>query len=74
MNIYRRYREYQKVRQCRRAERDAEDLFQIREHDGKLWLTFNHFLVCPCTMLGKMPVDAVGEMRRLYVERVCGKL
>lgn len=53
-------------------QRMAGELFQVAESDGKLWLTFNGNLVCPCGMLNVSPVDAVEKMRELYVNRRCG--
>lgn len=48
---------------------EAEEVFQIKEYGGELWLTFNGSLVCPCSMLNKEPVEAIKQMRELYVKR-----
>lgn len=47
----------------------AESFFQIKEKGGELWLTYNGWLVCPCSMLKDTPVDAITKMRELYIER-----
>ena len=48
---------------------EANDSFQIREHNDELWLTYRGFLVCPCSMLKDGPVDAIKKMRELYIKR-----
>ena len=47
----------------------AADLYQIREYESQLWLTFNGNLICPCSMLNDEPVVALNVMRKMYVER-----
>lgn len=68
-------KEYVKKWKNRRAmkkrlqrEWKAEELFQLKEYNGKIWLTFNGNRVCPCDMLKEQPVEAVRQMRELYVE------
>lgn len=65
-----------KVRRSKRtyesAVRYAEDLFQLCEHSGSLWLTYCGSLVCPCSLFSLSPVDALSEMRDGYVERKTG--
>ena len=52
-----------------RVEEDASYLYQITEHEGELWITFNNSLVCPCSMLKEEPVESVKKMRDLYIKR-----
>ena len=47
----------------------ARDIFQVKEYDGKLWLTHNSNLVLPCDMLKGEPMAVLGEIRQLYVSR-----
>ena len=47
----------------------AEDIFQVTEYKGEFWFLFNRCLICPCSMMKDAPIDALQEMRRLYVER-----
>jgi len=51
------------------AERNASLIYQIREFDGELWLTYSDGLVCPCSMLNVSPVEAIKTMRDLYIKR-----
>lgn len=50
-------------------EKRAAYIFQLRENNGEIWLTFADSLVCPATMLKDDVVKAVSEMRRMYIER-----
>ena len=52
-----------------RIRQAAGDLFQVREYEGKLWLTFNNCLVCPCDMFKGEPMSTLNDIRDLYVER-----
>jgi len=56
-------------RQRREKQEQANELFQLREYDSQIWLTFNGSLVCPSEMLSIEPVEAVKKMRELYIER-----
>jgi hypothetical protein len=52
-----------------RRRKVAPEIYQLREYDNKLWLTYQGGLVCPCDMLSMEPVEAVNKMRELYIER-----
>lgn len=52
-----------------RIRLSACDLFQVREYEGKLWLTFSGNLICPCDMFKSEPMNSLNEIRDLYVER-----
>lgn len=47
----------------------ACELYQVCEYNGELWLTYSDNLICPASMLKPAPVDAVNDMRSLYVAR-----
>lgn len=47
----------------------ANTLFQVKEYDSELWLTYDGWLVCPCSMLKDDPVESIKRMRELYLER-----
>ena len=44
--------------------------FQIQEHDGSLWFTYQGNLFCPCEMFKDSPVEALKTIRNLYMERL----
>ena len=65
-NIKRRMAE----KRLTRITDNANVLFQVREHDGALWLTYADNLVLPCSMLNIAPIDALSQMRSLYTSRL----
>lgn len=52
-----------------KLEQEAKVIYQIKEFDGEIWLTFNGALVCPCVLLMNEPVEALNTIRKLYVKR-----
>lgn len=46
----------------------SDELFQIREFLGELWLTYNGNCVCPMSMFKSDTLYALKEMRNLYIE------
>ena len=69
MSIFERYNQSQAEKKHQQAVNDAPNIYQIREHDGELWLTYNDSLVCPCSMLKQPPVESIKTMRELYINR-----
>ena len=69
MSIFERFRHNREEKMHRSAIESASVLFQVTEHGGELWLTYDSRLICPCSMLNDAPVDAVARMRELYVMR-----
>ena len=74
--ILERWREWRENHKCNKlekakeqAEQEAEDLFQIAEYDGDVWLTFDDNLVCPCYMLKSDVIASLNIMRELYIKR-----
>lgn len=68
MSILDKFSKGQADRRHRQIEDNSMFLFQITEHCGELWLTFDCRLVCPCSMLKDSPVDAIKKMRELYIK------
>ena len=69
MSIVEKFRSSQSERRQLQAEETATSLYQIKEYNGEIWLTFNQNLVCPCSMLNEDPVEAIKVMRELYIKR-----
>lgn len=70
MNIVEKYFGQTDEQKKAEAAETAAELYQVREYNGELWLTYSGNLVCPSSMLKDEPVEAVRKMRELYVERV----
>lgn len=49
--------------------KQANELFQIVEYNGDMWLTFETRLMMPCAMLKDTPIDALRKMRAYYIAR-----
>lgn len=52
----------------------ANDIYQITEHCGKLWYTYNGGFFCPCDLIAKSDkqsevIDVLHTLRSLYIER-----
>lgn len=52
-----------------KVENDACYIYQIREFDGKLWLTCSGALICPTELFKDDPLVTLANIRKLYVER-----
>ena len=53
----------------RQCHKEAEIIYQVREFDGTLWLTYQGALVCPADMFTPPPIEALEVIRSLYVKR-----
>jgi hypothetical protein len=67
---------YIKIRKEKKREavlaslvRQSNELFQIEEHTGELWLKYDGYLIMPCTMLNETPIDALRKIRACYIAR-----
>ena len=67
---------YIKIRREKKREsvlaslvRQSNELFQIEEYTGELWLKYDGYLIMPCTMLKETPIDALRKIRACYVAR-----
>ena len=58
-----------KERHNKAVKERANDIYQITEHCGKLWFTYNGSLFCPCDMMKKELLDALLDLRTSYVVR-----
>lgn len=69
MSILERYKLNKSEDDHNRVVRASQEIYQVKEYGGELWLTYNDNLVCPCSMLNTEPVDAVNRMRELFIKR-----
>lgn len=58
------FNEKERVRIIRRAH----TLFQITEHQGKLWITYQGVRILPESMLCEDALSAVADLRLLYIK------
>lgn len=72
MSIFERINNKKKFYNAKRSEQRSVEVYQISEHNGKLWFTFMSNLVCPCDMLKDEPVAALKRMREDFIARENG--
>lgn len=70
MRMFDSYRKSQAEKKRQDDIANAERIFQVKEHNGELWLTHDGRLVCPCTMLTEPPCEAVKKMREYYLSNI----
>ena len=46
----------------------AKRTFQITEHNGRFWFTYNGSLFCPCDMMKDEPLVALNKLREGYID------
>ena len=47
----------------------ANEIYQVKEYMGKIWLTHNGALVCPQEMLNGDITEVLNQIRAMYVAR-----
>lgn len=47
---------------------EAKDLYQIKEKDGEIWITYNGATIVPESMLKEPALDTLLKIRELYVK------
>ena len=51
-----------------KAKQEAEELWQIREKEGELWITYSGAPVIPESLLKKQALETLKELREHYVK------
>lgn len=62
--LYNRHKEKQQARD----EEVVRELFQVCEHNGEIWLTFEGSPVIPESMLTQSAIETVHQLRKKYLE------
>lgn len=57
-----------KVDEVAKAKGEAEDLFQIKEKCGEIWITYGGFPVVPESLLKEPVLETLLKIRELYVK------
>ena len=55
-------------RKLKELNEKANTFFQVQEHKGELWLSFNGCPVMPTSFLKSEPLTALKEIRELFVK------
>lgn len=52
----------------KKAEEESKEHYQIKERDGEIWITYDGVAIIPEHMLSIKPIEALKELRNLYVQ------
>jgi hypothetical protein len=66
-NLIQRWKEHQKVKREKELKERAEELFQLCEHEGEMWLTYDGYIVLPTRYINIDPILLVRQMRQAYI-------
>ena len=47
----------------------ANEVYQLKEYMGKIWLTYKGALVCPQEMFKENIIEVLNQIRAMYVAR-----
>lgn len=50
-----------------RIEKEIRERFQVKEHNGALWLTYRGELLFPCEYLKGEPLQALDKFRQIHI-------
>ena len=68
-NLIQRWKEHQRVKREKELKERAEELFQLCEHEGEMWMTYNGYLVLPTRYINGDPIQVLRQIRAAYIER-----
>ena len=66
MNWFKKLRERHIERLRKMLDRRVNNMFQIKERDGMVWIVYEGCFICPCYMLKEDPIVALKIMREEY--------
>lgn len=68
-NLIQRWKEHLKAKREKELEERAEELYQMKEHEGEMWITFNCELIMPTRFINGDPIQVLRQIRAAYIER-----
>jgi hypothetical protein len=66
-NLIQRLKEHLKAKRKEELKERAEELFQLCEHKGEMWMTYDGYLVLPPRYINLDPILLVRLMRQAYI-------
>ena len=70
MSIIDSYKESSRKRKLERLKDNSSYLFQVKEHKGELWVTYNNELFAPYSIIKSAPEDVIvflDKIRDIYI-------
>lgn len=68
-NLIQRWKEHLKAKRKKELEERAEELYQMKEHEGEMWITFADELIMPTRFIDGDPIQVLRQIREGYIER-----
>ena len=62
-------RKSRRIKKIHELERITSDMFQVKECNKELWLTYTGNLVCPFHLFKDEPIVVISLLRKLYADR-----
>lgn len=72
MNITERIKQWKKsfdAKKIERIEEEAKEIFQLKEYESQVWLTYRGALICPVRLIEGDTIVSLNVMRSMYIER-----
>lgn len=66
--IIQRIQQRMQEKRVREVKERADELFQLCENNGELWLTYAGYLVIPASLLANDPILTLKQIRQYYIE------
>lgn len=68
-NLIQRWKEHLKAKREKELEERADELYQMKEHEGEMWITFGGELIMPTRFINGDPIQVLRQIRAAYIER-----
>lgn len=72
MNIIEHIKQWKKsfdAKKIERIEEESKEIYQVKEFESQLWLTYRGALICPTKLLEGDAIASLNVMRSMYIER-----
>lgn len=68
-NLIQQWKEHLKAKREKELEERAEELYQMKEHEGEMWITFADELIIPTKFIDGDPIQVLRQIRAAYIIR-----
>lgn len=68
-NLIQGWKEHLKAKREKELKERAEELYQMKEHEGEMWITFADELIMPTRFIDGDPIQVLRQIRAAYIER-----
>ena len=68
-NLIQKWKKHLKTKREKELEERAEELYQMKEHEGEMWITFADELIMPIKFIDGDPIQVLRQIRAAYIIR-----